>query len=87
MVAPSGMMDGQVAAIRRSLDDAGRTDTAILAYAAEYASCFYGPFHDAVDVTIASGGDRRGYQQDPANAAKPSPRSPSTSPRVPTWSW
>jgi len=68
MVAPSGMMDGQVAAIRRALDGAGNTETAILAYAAKYASCFYGPFREAVDVTIASGGDRRGYQQDPRNA-------------------
>ncbi len=62
--APSGMMDGQVLAIREALDDAGHTDTAILAYAAKYASSFYGPFRDAVDVTIAGGGDRKGYQQD-----------------------
>jgi porphobilinogen synthase len=68
VVAPSGMMDGQVAAIRAALDGAGRTDVAILAYAAKYASALYGPFRDAVDVTIAGGGDRRGYQQDPANA-------------------
>jgi porphobilinogen synthase len=68
VVAPSGMMDGQVAAIRRSLDAAGNTETAILAYAAKYASCFYGPFREAVEVTIASGGDRRDYQQDPRNA-------------------
>jgi porphobilinogen synthase len=67
IVAPSGMMDGQVAAIRHALDDSGNTETAILAYAAKYASCFYGPFRDAVEVTIASGGDRRGYQQDPRN--------------------
>jgi porphobilinogen synthase len=64
VVAPSGMMDGQVAAIRAALDGAGRTDTAILAYAAKYASALYGPFRDAVDVTIAGGGDRKGYQQD-----------------------
>ena len=68
VVAPSGMMDGQVRAIRAGLDDAGRPDTAILAYAAKYASALYGPFRDAVDVTIAGGGDRKGYQQDPANA-------------------
>jgi porphobilinogen synthase len=68
VVAPSGMMDGQVGAIRSSLDARGHTDTAILAYAAKYASCFYGPFREAVEVTIASGGDRRGYQQDPRNA-------------------
>jgi porphobilinogen synthase len=68
IVAPSGMMDGQVRAIRSGLDDAGHDDTAILAYAAKYASALYGPFRDAVDVTIAGGGDRKGYQQDPANA-------------------
>jgi porphobilinogen synthase len=68
VVAPSGMMDGQVAAIRAALDGAGLATTAILAYAAKYASALYGPFRDAVDVTIAGGGDRRGYQQDPRNA-------------------
>ena len=67
IVAPSGMMDGQVAAIRAALDEAGHHDIAILAYAAKYASSFYGPFRDAVDVTIADGGDRKGYQQDPRN--------------------
>ncbi len=67
VVAPSGMMDGQVAAIREGLEDAGHRDVAILAYAAKYASAFYGPFRDAVDVTIADGGDRSGYQQDPSN--------------------
>ena len=67
IVAPSGMMDGQVAAIRAALDGAAHADTAILAYAAKYASALYGPFRDAVDVTIADGGDRKGYQQDPAN--------------------
>ena len=64
VVAPSGMMDGQVGAIRAALDGAGHTDTAILAYAAKYASALYGPFRDAVDVQIAGGGHRRGYQQD-----------------------
>ncbi len=68
ITAPSGMMDGQVAAIRSALDEAGHPGTAILAYAAKYASALYGPFRDAVDVTIADGGDRRGYQQDPPNA-------------------
>ena len=68
ITAPSGMMDGQVAAIRRALDDAGHSSTAILAYAAKYASALYGPFREAVDVTIAGGGDRKGYQQDPSNA-------------------
>ena len=67
VVAPSGMMDGQVAAIRGALEGAGHIDVAILAYAAKYASALYGPFRDAVDVTIAGGGDRKGYQQDPAN--------------------
>ncbi len=67
LVAPSGMMDGQVAAIRAALDGAGRSDVGILAYAAKYASALYGPFRDAVGVQIAGGGDRRAYQQDPAN--------------------
>ncbi|MGE3619772.1 MAG: porphobilinogen synthase [Acidimicrobiia bacterium] len=67
VVAPSGMMDGQVGAIRAALDGDGHLDTAILAYAAKYASALYGPFRDAVDVTIAGGGDRKGYQQDPRN--------------------
>jgi porphobilinogen synthase len=62
--APSGMMDGQVAAIRAALDGEGRSDVAILAYAAKYASALYGPYRDAVDVTIVGGGDRKGYQQD-----------------------
>lgn len=68
IVAPSGMMDGQVLAIRDALDEAEQPDTAILAYSAKYASAFYGPFRDAVDVTIADGGDRAGYQQDWRNA-------------------
>jgi len=67
VVAPSGMMDGQVAAIRAGLEGAGYTDVAIMAYAAKYASALYGPFREAVDVQIADGGDRRAYQQDPAN--------------------
>ena len=67
VVAPSGMMDGQVAAIRAALDGDGFHDVAILAYAAKYASALYGPFRDAVNVSIAGGGDRRGYQQDPPN--------------------
>jgi porphobilinogen synthase len=68
VVAPSGMMDGQVAAIRRALDVAGHASTAIMAYSAKYASALYGPFRDAVDVSIVGGGDRRGYQQDWRNA-------------------
>jgi porphobilinogen synthase len=65
VVGPSGMMDGQVAAIRAALDAAGRPDVAILAYSAKYASSFYGPFREAVGSTLQ--GDRRTYQQDPAN--------------------
>jgi porphobilinogen synthase len=65
--APSGMMDGQVAAIRAALDSSGHDDTVILAYAAKYATPLYGPFRDAVDVTIIGGGDRTTYQQDPRN--------------------
>lgn len=68
IVAPSGMMDGQVASIRAALDGHGHIDTAILAYAAKYASALYGPFRQAAGVEITSGaGDRRAYQQDPAN--------------------
>lgn len=67
IVAPSGMMDGQVFAIREALDDAGFDDISILAYAAKYATALYGPFRDAADVTIVGGGDRKGYQQDVAN--------------------
>jgi porphobilinogen synthase len=66
VVGPSGMMDGQVAAIRDGLDDAGHTDVAILAYSAKFASAFYGPFREAVSSSLE--GDRRTYQQDPRNA-------------------
>ncbi len=66
VVGPSGMMDGQVGVIRSALDAAGHHDVAILAYAAKYASAFYGPFREAVDSSLQ--GDRRTYQQDPANA-------------------
>jgi porphobilinogen synthase len=68
VVAPSGMMDGQVGAIRAALDTAGFGHVAILGYSAKYASGLYGPFRDAVDVHIAGGGDRTGYQQDWRNA-------------------
>ena len=67
VIAPSGMMDGQVGAIRAALDSAGHPSTAVLAYAAKYASALYGPFREAADVTIVGGGDRTGYQQDPRN--------------------
>ena len=65
MVSPSGMMDGQVAAIRAALDQAGYAHVAILAYSAKYASAYFGPFREAVGSTLK--GDRRTYQQDPAN--------------------
>jgi len=67
VVAPSGMMDGQVGAIRSALDSDAFHDRAILAYSAKYASAAYGPFREAVNVTIADGGDRLSYQQNPAN--------------------
>ena len=67
VIAPSGMMDGQVGAIRAALDSAGHVDAAVLAYAAKYASALYGPFREAANVSIADGGDRKGYQQDPRN--------------------
>jgi porphobilinogen synthase len=65
VVGPSGMMDGQVGVVRRALDAAGHQDVAVLAYAVKYASAFYGPFRDAVESCLD--GDRRSYQQDPAN--------------------
>lgn len=68
VVAPSGMMDGQVGVIRSALDANGFSDVAIMAYSAKYASGLYGPFRDAVDVSIANGGNRKGYQQDFRNA-------------------
>jgi porphobilinogen synthase len=67
MVAPSGMMDGQVRAIRQALDANGHELIPILAYSAKYASAEYGPFREAVDVNIVGGGNRKSYQQDPAN--------------------
>ena len=66
IIAPSGMMDGMVAAIRSALDGAGHTDQAILSYAVKYASAFYGPFREAAQSAPAFG-DRRQYQMDPAN--------------------
>lgn len=68
VVAPSGMMDGQVGVIRAALDANGHSETSILAYSAKYASGLYGPFREAVDVQIIGGGDRKGYQQDWRNA-------------------
>ncbi len=65
LLGPSGMMDGQVGAVREVLDRAGRTDTGILAYSAKYSSAFYGPFRDAMESALT--GDRKTYQQDPGN--------------------
>jgi porphobilinogen synthase len=67
IIAPSDMMDGRVGAIRRALDAAGRTDVQIMAYAAKYASAFYGPFRDAVGSSMTLLGDKRTYQMDPGN--------------------
>jgi porphobilinogen synthase len=67
VIAPSGMMDGQVGAIRDALEHDGRDDVVIMAYAAKFASAFYGPFRDAAEGAPRFG-DRMGYQQDPANA-------------------
>ena len=67
IIAPSDMMDGRVGAIRDALDGAGRTDVLIMAYAAKYASAFYGPFRDAVGSSATLTGDKRTYQMDPAN--------------------
>jgi len=69
VVAPSDMMDGRVGAIREALDEAGCTETPIMAYSAKYASAFYGPFREAADSTPQFG-DRRGYQMDPANGVE-----------------
>ncbi len=66
LLGPSGMMDGQVGVVRRALDDSGHSGVGVLAYAAKYASAFYGPFREAVDSSLQ--GDRRTYQQNPANA-------------------
>jgi len=65
LLGPSGMMDGQVGAIRAALEEAGHVDTGVLAYSAKYSSAFYGPFRDAMESSLK--GDRRTYQQDPAN--------------------
>jgi porphobilinogen synthase len=67
VIAPSDMMDGRVGAIRQALDAAGRSDVQIMAYAAKYASAFYGPFRDAVGSSVTLTGDKRTYQMDPSN--------------------
>ena len=84
MIAPSGMMDGMVRAIRAAWTPPASATSPIMGYAAKYASAFYGPFREAVE-SAPQFGDRRGYQMDPANAARPSARSRWTSPRAPTW--
>jgi porphobilinogen synthase len=68
VVGPSGMMDGQIGYVRAALDEAGRSDVLVLAYAVKYASAFFGPFREAVESTLV--GDRTTYQQDPANAVE-----------------
>ncbi|NQV98116.1 MAG: porphobilinogen synthase, partial [Rhodospirillales bacterium] len=68
VIAPSDMMDGRVAAIRRALDESGFQDVTIMAYAAKYASAFYGPFRDAVGSSSALSGDKKTYQMDPGNS-------------------
>ncbi len=87
VVAPSGMMDGQVGAIRSALDASGFIDTVILAYSAKYASGLYGPFREAVGVEIVGGGDRRSYQQDYSIGVKRCAKRARTSSKVPTSSW
>ena len=79
------MMDGRVGAIRYQLDEEGHPNVSIIAYSAKYASAFYGPFREAAESTPEFG-DRRGYQMDPANAARGAcARRSSTSRRAPTW--
>src|ERR1700709_385459 len=68
IIAPSDMMDGRVGAIRQALDDAGFLDVQIMAYAAKYASAFYGPFRDAIGSAKTLTGDKRTYQMDSANS-------------------
>jgi porphobilinogen synthase len=68
IIAPSDMMDGRVGAIRSALDDAGFQDVQVMAYAAKYASAFYGPFRDAIGTSATLVGDKRTYQMDPANS-------------------
>jgi len=86
VIGPSGMMDGQVGAIRSALDRAGFTDRAILAYAAKYASAFYGPFREAA-ASAPRLGDRRGSRWLQPTSARRFGRPASISVRAPTWSW
>ena len=84
IIAPSDMMDGRVGAIRKALDAAKFTDVSIMAYAAKYASAFYGPFRDAVGSAKTLTGDKRTYQMDPAIPTRRCARSRSTSRKAPT---
>ena len=88
IVAPSDMMDGRVGAIRAGLEAAGHCDVAIMAYAAKYASAFYGPFRDAVGSRAASSrATSAATRWTPPTAPRPCAKSHWTSPRAPTWSW
>ena len=85
ILAPSDMMDGRIGAIRAALEANGFAHTQLLAYAAKYASAFYGPFRDAVGSGARLKGDKLSYQMDPANGEEALAKSRSTSPRAPTW--
>ena len=86
VLGPSGMMDGQIGVIRQALEEAGHANTAVVAYAAKYASAFYGPFREAVDSQLK--GDRRTYQMDAANRREAILEVElDLEPKAPTWSW
>ena len=85
IIAPSDMMDGRVGAIRRRSTTPGFSDVAIMAYAAKYASAFYGPFRDAVGSAKTLTGDKRTYQMDPANSDEALREVALDSPKAPTW--
>jgi porphobilinogen synthase len=85
IIAPSDMMDGRVGAIRAGARANGFKNTLIMAYAAKYASAFYGPFRDAVGSAKALTGDKRTYQMDPPMATRRCAKWRSTSPKAPTW--
>ena len=88
IIAPSDMMDGRVGAVRRALDEAGFDHVRIMSYAAKYASCFYGPFRDAIGSKTALGSaDKRTYQMDPANGDEALREVALDLRRAPTWSW
>jgi porphobilinogen synthase len=87
IIAPSDMMDGRIGAIRSALERAGHCNVQIMAYAAKYASAFYGPFRDAVGSRGLLKGDKKTYQMDPRNGTEALREWRWTLPRVPTWSW